>query len=66
MIFLLVWGSWLGLESWKWREHQRITPRATPAMSDQEWEFCNPYLTLMDPEASQRCHLLRALFNALR
>jgi hypothetical protein len=35
-------------------------------MSDQEWEFCNPYLTLMDPEASQRCHLLRALFNALR
>jgi len=35
-------------------------------VSDQEWEFCVPYLTLMDPEAPQRRHSLRALFNALR
>jgi transposase len=35
-------------------------------VSDQEWEFCAPYLTLMDPEAPQRRHCLRALFNALR
>jgi transposase len=35
-------------------------------VSDEEWEFCVPYLTLMDPEAPQRRHRLRALFNALR
>jgi transposase len=35
-------------------------------VSDEEWEFCAPYLTLMDPEAPQRRHNLRALFNALR
>ena len=35
-------------------------------LSDEEWEFCAPYLTLMDPEAPQRRHHLRALFNALR
>jgi len=34
--------------------------------SDAEWEFCAPYLTLMDPEAPQRKHNLRGLFNALR
>jgi transposase len=35
-------------------------------VSDEEWEFCAPYLTLMDPEAPQRKHHLRALFNAVR
>jgi transposase len=35
-------------------------------VSDEEWEFCAPYLTLMNPEAPQRRHSLRALFNALR
>jgi transposase len=35
-------------------------------VSDAEWEFCAPYLTLMDPEAPQRIYPLRALFNALR
>ena len=34
--------------------------------SDEEWEFCAPYLTLMDPDAPQRTHNLRGLFNALR
>jgi transposase len=35
-------------------------------VTEEEWEFCAPYLTLMDPEAPQRRHSLRALFNALR
>ena len=35
-------------------------------VSDEEWEFCAPYLTLMDPEAPQRLYPLRALFNGLR
>jgi transposase len=35
-------------------------------VSDEEWEFCAPYLTLMNPEAPQRLYPLRALFNALR
>jgi transposase len=35
-------------------------------VSDEEWEFCAPYLTLMEPEAPQRRHSLRGLFNALR
>lgn len=35
-------------------------------VSDAEWEFCAPYLTLMDPEAPQRQHCLRGVFNALR
>jgi transposase len=35
-------------------------------VSDLEWEFCAPYLTLMKADAPQRRHNLRALFNALR
>lgn len=35
-------------------------------VSNEEWEFCAPYLTLMNPEAPQRLYPLRALFNALR
>src|SRR5271166_4643435 len=35
-------------------------------VSDEEWEFCAPYLTLMDPEAPQRLYPLRTLFNSLR
>lgn len=35
-------------------------------VSDAEWEFCAPYLTLMDPEAPQRLYPLRALLNGLR
>src|SRR6186997_1323738 len=35
-------------------------------VSDEEWEFCVPYLTLMNEEAPQREHSLRAIFNALR
>jgi transposase len=35
-------------------------------VSDQEWEFCAPYLILMKEEAPQRTHGLRQVFNALR
>jgi transposase len=35
-------------------------------VSDAEWEFCAPYLTLMREEAPQRTHDLRHVFNALR
>ncbi len=43
-------------------------PRAayTSEVSDAEWEFCQPYLLLMNDDAPQRDHSLREVFNALR
>ena len=35
-------------------------------VSDEEWAFCAPYLTLMKEEAPQREYALRELFNGLR
>lgn len=35
-------------------------------VSDEEWQFVAPYLSLMTPEAGQRRHDLREVFNALR
>ena len=35
-------------------------------VSDDEWVFVAPYLTLMVPEAPQRRYELREVFNALR
>jgi len=35
-------------------------------VTDEEWSFVAPYLTLMDEGAPQRKHELRELFNALR
>src|SRR5690348_11021260 len=35
-------------------------------VSDEEWEFCAPYLTLLKEEAPQRTHSLRQVYNALR
>jgi len=35
-------------------------------VSDEEWEFCAPYLTLMKADAPQRKHSLRDLYNCLR
>ncbi|MDB6148929.1 MAG: Transposase family protein [Chthoniobacter sp.] len=35
-------------------------------VSNEEWEFCAAYLTLMRETAPQRDYLLRAIFNALR
>jgi transposase len=33
-------------------------------VSDEEWQFVAPYLTLMTPEARQRRYELREVFNA--
>jgi transposase len=35
-------------------------------VSDDEWSFCAPYLTLMKEEAPQRDYPLREVFNGLR
>ncbi len=35
-------------------------------ISDEEWKFVVPYLTLMSEEAPQRIHSLREIFNGLR
>lgn len=35
-------------------------------LSEEEWAFVAPYLTLMTEEAPQREHSLREVFNALR
>jgi transposase len=35
-------------------------------VTDDEWAFVAPYLTLMTPHAPQRTHELREVFNALR
>lgn len=35
-------------------------------VSDEEWEFVAPYLTLLALQAKQRRHDLREVFNALR
>src|SRR5215211_4735181 len=35
-------------------------------VSDEEWAFVTPYLTLMTPHAPQRVYDLREVFNALR
>lgn len=35
-------------------------------VSDEEWGFCAPYLTLMKEESPQREYALRELFNGLR
>jgi len=35
-------------------------------VSDEEWAFVAPYLTLMDDEAPQRTYELREVFNAVR
>ncbi len=35
-------------------------------MSDEEWAFVAPYLTLMTEDAPQRAHRLREVFNGTR
>ena len=35
-------------------------------VSNEEWDFVVPYLTLMREDAPQRCHALRDLFDAVR
>ena len=44
-----------------------MSRKAYPSdVSDEEWDFVAPYLTLMKEDAPQRVHPLRELFNALR
>jgi len=44
-----------------------MTRKASPSdVSDDEWAFVAPYLTLMKEEAPQREHDLREVFNAVR
>src|SRR5918995_1616659 len=42
------------------------TPPRKPYLSDGEWAFVAPYLTLMDEAAPQRRHDLREVFDGLR
>lgn len=35
-------------------------------VTDEEWAFCAPYLSLMQEAAPQRSSTLRAMFNAVR
>jgi transposase len=45
----------------------KLTRKSYPSdVSDEEWSFCAPYLTLMKEEAPQREHPLREVFNGLR
>ena len=48
------------------KQSTRKLRRYPTDVSDEEWEFCVPYLTLMKEEAPQREYPLRAVFNALR
>jgi len=44
-----------------------MSRKAYPSdVSDEEWAFVTPYLTLMSEDAPQREHSLREVFNALR
>ena len=43
--------------------HRKVYPTD---VSDEEWEFVAPYLTLIREDARQRVHALRDVFDALR
>ncbi len=44
-----------------------MSRKAYPSdVSDEEWDFVAPYLTLMKEDAPQRVYPLRELFDALR
>ena len=45
---------------------KRIRTGYPSDVSDEEWAFCAPYLTLMREDAPQREYSLRELFNGLR
>jgi transposase len=45
----------------------KLSRKSYPSdVSNEEWSFCAPYLTLMKEEAPQRDHPLREVFNGLR
>jgi len=35
-------------------------------VSDEEWAFVAPYLTLLPEDSGQRCYNMREVFNVLR
>jgi transposase len=43
----------------------RIRVGYTSDVTDEEWAFVAPYLTLLDEQAAQREYPLRTIFNAL-
>jgi transposase len=45
---------------------QKVRKGYPSDVSDDEWDFCQPYLTLMTEKAPQREHSLREIFNGLR
>ena len=47
--------------------HQSDQKKTYPSdITDEEWAFCAPYLTLMKEDATQRKYPLRTVFNGLR
>jgi transposase len=49
------------------RSNRRMNRRPSPSdVSDEEWEFVAPYLSLLPQTAAQRRHDLREVFNAVR
>jgi transposase len=47
--------------------HKTEQKKAYPSdITEEEWAFCAPYLTLMKEDAPQRKYALRTLFNGLR
>ena len=47
--------------------HGKASRKPYPSdVSDDEWAFVAPYLALLPPEAGQRRHDLREVFNAVR
>src|SRR5438128_4907676 len=47
-------------------QQQKQKERYPSDVSDDEWAFVAPYLTLMTEDAPQREHSLRQVFNGLR
>jgi len=49
------------------KREKRARPTSYPSdVTDEEWAFVAPYLTLMREDAPQRAYPLRAVFNGLR
>jgi transposase len=46
--------------------HPHPHKRYPSDVTDNEWEFVAPYLTLLTPDALQRTYALREVFNAVR
>ena len=70
MVFVVKWCKYFSLDPLRriceklgMRKARKSYPRD---VSDEEWAFCAPYLTLMKEDAPQRDHSLRELFNGLR